>query len=232
SFIDLSINPELGEHFTVESEIMWRPIKVDVNIKPEIIEVGTVIEVNAVIQGNLESLPVVTLKQDDITLKSEMKGEFGTYTASVDTKGMKPGTAHVKVSGKFGEEEVTYDADLMLEKSSAVESSEVSSSRSSKAIEIKTRIYAVYPNPFNPDVWIPYDIENSDNVNIEIYDALGQLVRTLDLGYKTHGHYLDASKAAYWDGRNSHGEQVTSGVYFYKLKAGNFVAIGKMIAVK
>jgi len=232
SFIDLSINPELGEHFTVESKMTWRPMQLDVNIKPEIIEAGTVIEVNAVIQGNLESPPVVTLKQGDVTLKSEMKGEFGTYTASVDTKGMKPGTAHVTVSGKLGEEEVTYDADLMLEKPSAVESSEVSSSRSSKAIEIKTRIYAVYPNPFNPDVWIPYDIENSDNVNIEIYDALGQLVRTLDLGYKTCGHYLDASKAAYWDGRNSHGEQVTSGVYFYKLKAGNFVAIGKMIAVK
>jgi hypothetical protein len=232
SFIDLSVKPELGQHFTVESEMTWRPMQLDVNIKPEIIEAGTVIEVNAFIQGNLESPPIVTLKQGDVTLKSVMKGEFGTYTASVDTKGMKSGIAHVTISGKLGEEDVRYDADLMLEKSSAVESSETSNSHSGKAIEIKTRIYAVYPNPFNPDVWIPYDIENSDSVNIEIYNALGQLIRTIDLGYKARGHYVDANKAAHWDGRNSHGEQVTSGVYFYKLKAGNFVAIGKMIAVK
>jgi len=232
SFIDLSLNPELGKPFSVESEMTWRPMQIDVNINPEIIEAGSVIEVKAVIQSNLESLPVVTLKQGDVMIKSEMKGEFGTYTALIDTKGMKPGSAHVTVSAKFGEEDVTYDADLILEKSSAVESEEKSSSYSDKATKIKTRTYAVYPNPFNPDVWIPYDIDDSNNVNIEIYDSLGQLIRTLDLGYKMRGHYVEASKAAYWDGRNSHGEQISSGVYFYKLKAGNFVAVGKMIAVK
>jgi len=231
SFIDLSMNPELGEHFTVESEMAWRSIQMEVNIKPDIIETGAVIEVNAVIQGNLDSLPVVTLKQGDVIVKSEMKGEFGTYTASIDTKGMKPGSAHVTVIGRLGEEEVAYDADLILERSSAVESEE-SNSHSSNAIKIKTRTYAAYPNPFNPDVWIPYDIENGDNVNIEIYNAFGQLIRTLDLGYKMKGHYLDASKAAHWDGQNSHGEKVSSGIYFYKLKAGNFVAVGKMISVK
>jgi len=232
SFIDLSLNPELGEHFTVESEMTWRPMKMDVNIKPDIIEAGTVIEINAVIQGNLDSVPVVTLKQGDVTIKSEMKGEFGTYSASIDTKGMKSGSAHITVVGKFGEEDVNYNTDLILERPSAVESSEESNSYSSKITEIKTRIYSAYPNPFNPDVWIPYDIENDSSVVIEIYNALGQVIRTLDLGYKMRGHYVDASKSAYWDGRNSHGEQVSSGVYFYKLKAGNFVAIGKMIAVK
>jgi hypothetical protein len=231
SFIDLSMNPELGEHFTVESEMTWRPVQMDVNIRPDVIETGTVIEVKAIIQGNLDSLPVVTLKQGDVIVKSEMKGEFGTYTAFIDTKGMKSGSAHVTVIGRLGEEEVAYDADLILERSSAVESEE-SNSRTGKATEIKTRTYAAYPNPFNPDVWIPYDIENGGNVNIEIYNTFGQLIRTLDLGYKMQGHYVDASRAAHWDGQNSHGEKVSSGIYFYKLKAGNFVAVGKMISVK
>jgi hypothetical protein len=231
SFIDLSLNPELGEHFTVESEMTWRPMQMDVNIKPDIIEIGTTIEVDAVIQGNLDSLPTAILKQGNVTVKSEMKGEFGTYTASIDTREMKPGSAHITVIAEYGEEDFTYNADLILERSSAVESEETNS-HSGNAIEIKTRTYAVYPNPFNPDVWIPYDIENGSNVNIEIYNAFGQLIRTLDLGYKMRGHYLDAHKAAYWDGRNSHGEKVSSGIYFYKLKAGDFIAVGKMIAVK
>ena len=96
----------------------------------------------------------------------------------------------------------------------------------------QNRLYLAYPNPFNPEVWIPYELSNGGDVTIEIYNVLGQLIRSFDLGYKASGKYLGTNKAAYWDGRNSNGEHVSSGVYFYRLKAGSFVASGKLIALK
>jgi hypothetical protein len=89
-----------------------------------------------------------------------------------------------------------------------------------------------YPNPFNPETWIPFKLAESANVNIEIYDAMGRIVRTLDLGNLPGGYYLDKSKAAYWDGRNEFGESVTSGLYFYKLTAGSFSAMRRMVILK
>jgi hypothetical protein len=89
-----------------------------------------------------------------------------------------------------------------------------------------------YPNPFNPETWIPFKLAESANVSIEIYDAMGRIVRTLDLGNLPGGYYLDKSKAAYWDGRNEFGESVTSGLYFYKLTAGSFSAMRRMVILK
>jgi hypothetical protein len=90
-----------------------------------------------------------------------------------------------------------------------------------------------YPNPFNPVTWIPYSLKDgSDFVNIKIYSANGQLIRTLDLGRKDAGVYASQSKAAYWDGKNESGEKVASGAYFYSIKAGDFTAIRKMLVKK
>jgi parallel beta-helix repeat protein len=89
-----------------------------------------------------------------------------------------------------------------------------------------------YPNPFNPDTWIPYQLEEDTHVVIRIYTSTGQLMRTLDLGYKPAGFYTDKEKAAYWDGKNEAGEHVASGVYFYNVKAGDFTATRKMIIMK
>jgi hypothetical protein len=89
-----------------------------------------------------------------------------------------------------------------------------------------------YPNPFNPETWIPFRLAESANVTIEIYDAMGRVVRTLDLGNLPGGYYLDKSKAAYWDGRNEFGESVVSGLYFYKLTAGSFSAMRRMVILK
>ena len=96
----------------------------------------------------------------------------------------------------------------------------------------KTVLLQSYPNPFNPDVWIPYELENDTAVTIEIYNAAGQLVRTLDLGRQLRGRYINRSKAAYWDGRSELGERTASGLYFYVLKAGNFVSVRKMVILK
>ena len=79
-----------------------------------------------------------------------------------------------------------------------------------------------YPNPFNPETWIPYQLSEDSPVSVSIYDTTGQLVRTLSLGFQAAGFYNSRDRAAYWDGRNSLGERVASGVYFYKLETSDF----------
>ena len=96
----------------------------------------------------------------------------------------------------------------------------------------KTRFLGNYPNPFNPETWIPYELAEAAEVEIRVYDIKGSLVKTLDLGYKQQGFYTTKDKAAYWDGRNEVGEEVTSGVYFCQLQAGKFAAIRKMVVVR
>jgi len=96
----------------------------------------------------------------------------------------------------------------------------------------KTRLLANYPNPFNPETWIPFELADDAKVNIQIYDVTGRLVRTLDLGRRPAGHYADQSAAAYWDGRNSSGERVASGMYLYRLTAGDFSAMRRMVILK
>ena len=89
-----------------------------------------------------------------------------------------------------------------------------------------------YPNPFNPETWIPYHLTHDAAVTLTVYDAHGALVRRLDLGHQPAGYYTDRSKAAYWDGRNASGEPVTSGVYFYQFQAGDFSATRRMVILK
>ena len=82
----------------------------------------------------------------------------------------------------------------------------------------ETKLLPNYPNPFNPETWIPYQLSEAAHVRIHIYDVAGHLVRTLDLGTKLARSYLSREQAAYWDGRNEMGEGVSSGVYFYTLE--------------
>ena len=97
---------------------------------------------------------------------------------------------------------------------------------------VKTRLLANYPNPFNPETWIPYQLGTSSDVQITIYNAAGRVVRTLTLGHQSEGYYTDRNRAAYWDGRNVIGERVSSGVYFYTLTADQFSATRKMLILK
>ena len=96
----------------------------------------------------------------------------------------------------------------------------------------ETALLANYPNPFNPETWIPYQLATRAEVTVSIYAADGKLVRTLALGQLPAGVYQSRSRAAYWDGRNSQGEPVASGVYFYTLTAGDFTATKKMLVRK
>ena len=95
-----------------------------------------------------------------------------------------------------------------------------------------TALLANYPNPFNPETWIPYQLATDANVQIGIYAVNGTLVRTLDLGHQPAGLYHQRSRAAYWNGKNELGESVASGVYFYMLTAGDFTATRKMLIMK
>ena len=96
----------------------------------------------------------------------------------------------------------------------------------------ETALLANYPNPFNPETWIPYQLARESDVRIHIYAVNGTLVRTLDLGHQPAGVYQQRTRAAYWDGRNQLGESVASGVYFYRLTAGDFTATRKMLIRK
>ncbi len=95
-----------------------------------------------------------------------------------------------------------------------------------------TALLRNYPNPFNPETWIPYQLARPSDVQIAIYDAKGMLVRRLALGHQPAGSYTRRGYAAYWDGHNEFGEPVASGIYFYTLTAGEFTATRKMLIRK
>ena len=96
----------------------------------------------------------------------------------------------------------------------------------------KTVLLANYPNPFNPETWIPYELAEAAEVTVTIHAADGKLVHTLELGQLPAGIYQTKGRAAYWDGRNALNEPVASGVYFYTLTAGDFSATRKMLIRK
>ena len=95
-----------------------------------------------------------------------------------------------------------------------------------------TALLQNYPNPFNPETWIPYHLSHAGEVTLTIYNAKGRLVRKLNLGDQDAGLYTDRTKAAHWDGKNTLGETVTSGVYFYHLSAGDYSATHRMLILK
>ena len=96
----------------------------------------------------------------------------------------------------------------------------------------KTQLLANFPNPFNPETWIPYELATDTDVRITIYTSTGVVVRALQLGYQTAGYYTDRERAAYWDGRNAFGEQVASGIYFYQLETDEMSTMRKMVILK
>ena len=96
----------------------------------------------------------------------------------------------------------------------------------------ETALLSNYPNPFNPETWIPYQLAKSADVTLTIYDLRGVVVRRLGLGHQAPGFYRSRGRAAYWDGRNAVGEPVANGVYFYTLTAGDFTATRRLLILK
>jgi len=236
SFTHLEIQ-QPGAHFSFQQKMSWQPARMDVTVEPDAVEIGAKIEIQAAIHGAPGVQPRAVLKQANRTAETVMKlesaGFVSEYTAVLDTANFEPGTALLTVSGSLGEEEIIYTEEVaILAKPSAVESADHESTGSGESLSPENRVHNAYPNPFNPDVWIPYELKRGTDVTVSIYNVLGQLVRTLDMGYRFPGKYISSDKAVHWNGKNSVGEQVASGIYFYRLKAGDFVATGRMIAVK
>jgi hypothetical protein len=89
-----------------------------------------------------------------------------------------------------------------------------------------------FPNPFNPETWIPFQLNKASEVTIRIYKSTGEMVRQLDLGYKPAGTYMSQDRAIYWDGKDSFGMSVASGVYFYNIQTIDFSTTKKMIVLR
>lgn len=97
---------------------------------------------------------------------------------------------------------------------------------------LKTRLHVNYPNPFNPETWIPYQLAEDAEITIRIYGTTGKIVRTLFSGHQASGYYLSRDQAAYWDGRNELGERVASGVYIYELTTPTFKQTKQLVILK
>ena len=96
----------------------------------------------------------------------------------------------------------------------------------------ETLLLSNYPNPFNPETWIPYELATDTNVRITIYNTHGVVIRTLEFGHQSAGYYTGRERAAYWDGRNALGEQVASGIYFYQFETDDMSSMRKMVILK
>ena len=96
----------------------------------------------------------------------------------------------------------------------------------------QTQLLLNYPNPFNPETWIPFELSQDTKVSITIYNVEGTPVRNIRVGYLQAGSYVSQSKALYWDGKSDTGERVASGTYFYTLKADTSTFTQKMIILK
>ncbi len=99
-------------------------------------------------------------------------------------------------------------------------------------LPLRDKLFTNYPNPFNPETWIPYELAHPSETSIFIHDVQGRLVRTLHLGYQDAGSYLTPDKAAYWDGRNEFGERSASGVYLVRLRTEHFEATRRVVMMK
>ena len=104
--------------------------------------------------------------------------------------------------------------------------------RSSRQAVSTSALLPNYPNPFNPETWIPFELAEASRVKLTIYNSTGQIARVLELGQLPAGAYRSRAKAARWDGRNSMGEPVASGVYYVRIEAGSFTALRRMVVLK
>ena len=96
----------------------------------------------------------------------------------------------------------------------------------------ETVLMTNYPNPFNPETWIPYHLNQDTDVVVRIYDTKGRIVRTLDMGFQSFGYYASRDKAVYWNGKTDIGEKVSSGTYFYQIQAGDYTETRKLVILK
>ena len=170
--------------------------------------------------------------------RSEKKDGNYTRLAFVEGAGNSAMPNDYQFTDKKAEAGKTYfyyleDVDITGEKSkSKIIKVVVPPAKPVQPIPKKFRLLQNFPNPFNPDTWLPYELASDAPVSIEIYNIQGQLVRQLNFGKQEAGSYVTKDKAVYWNGKNERGEKVASGVYWYTLRAGEFNATQRMVILK
>ena len=177
-------------------------------------------DVNGDGKVNIDDLLQVAswLGADELSAPSHSQGPLAFTAADVEQWLLQ--------AKQFGTREPTY------EKGIRVLEQLLATLRQVEAKPKETALLPNYPNPFNPETWVPYQLASAADVTLTIYAVDGTLVRTLALGHRPAGKYQSKSRAAYWDGRNALGEPVASGIYFYTFTAGDFSATGKMLVRK
>ena len=196
----------------------------------------------------------------DLTLVAASFGQTGQMRADVNGDGVVNIVDLVKIAGMLGNvvsapsmgNKLPYaelqtlgiltaaDVQLWLTQAQHLDLTDVTSQRGilfleqlfATLIPKETVLLPNYPNPFNPETWIPYQLAEAANVTLHIYSAEGKLVRTLAFGHQAAGIYESRSRAVYWDGKNELSESVASGVYFYTLLADEFTSTRKMLIRK
>ena len=159
---------------------------------------------------------------------------LGQEIAAAPQKDIMQSTAHTQQE-IFAIQSALNELETIPEKSNSVEIAihflQLYLARVNQTVT-ETKLLANYPNPFNPETWIPYQLSRDTDVSVKIYEIGGDLVRTIVLGSKPTGYYLTRERAAYWDGRNENGEQTGSGIYFYTLIAEKYTETRKLIIKK
>ena len=190
----------------------------------------------------------------DLVLITSNFGKTGENEADINGDGVVDIVDLVKVTGAFGNNagaapsfhpqalKVFTAADIRgwLTQAPHLNLTDIASQRGIRFLEQllavltpkQTVLLPNYPNPFNPETWIPYQLANPSDVQIVIYDTRGIAIRNLTLGHQSEGYYTTRSRAAYWDGRNDLGEHVATGVYFYQLQAADMSLLRKMVILK
>ena len=205
----------------------------------------------APIVGDINGDGVVNIQ--DLVLVANNFGQTGQQAADVNGDGVVNIADLVKVAGAIGGDAAapaampaafelfsTAEVQQWLVETERLSLTDAMSQRGVRFLKQllailtlrETVLLANYPNPFNPETWLPYRLAEPAEVTVRIYAANGSLIRVLALGHLPAGIYEGRSRAAYWDGRNALGEPVASGVYFYTLQAGEFTATRKMLIRK
>ena len=201
--------------------------------------------------GDLNADGVVNIQ--DIVLVASQFGQTGQKTADINEDGVVNIQDLVMVAGAFAvvdsaptarpqviETLTAEEVQRWLHGAKQLEHKDATMARGIGVLKdllalltpAETVLLHNYPNPFNPETWIPYQLKTLAEVRITIYNPRGVLVRELSIGYQVAGQYTSRARAAYWDGRNTVGEPVASGLYFYTLTAGDFSATRQMVILK
>ena len=171
---------------------------------------------NAYMQNGKLLVPIYSVPEDAAALAAFQAAAPGYEVVGIDCNVMNGsgGAIHCSTHGIAGQEQI-----VALQRLLALRNSQP---QISVSLPVASRLRQNMPKPFSPETWLPYELATDESVSLRIFTPLGRMVRELKLGYQPAGSYLDKGSAAYWDGRDGSGQQVSSGVHFYQLQAGDF----------